>query len=91
MELEAEIIAKENEQKELESFLSHPVAQKAFADSKQQQDTLVDIICDVPVHDIESFFKHFEAVGHLRGLRRMEALLRDDLEDIKEELKTLRK
>lgn len=91
MELEAEIQAKENEQKELESFLSHPVARKAFTDSKEQQETLVDILCNNTVHDFETFFAHFEAVGHLRGLRRMEALLQFDLEEVKAQLKELKK
>jgi hypothetical protein len=89
MEPVAEQHALENEQKAIEQYLEHPISRKIFADNAEQQEQLVTVICDIPIHDIESFFKHFEAVGHLRGLRRGKGLVLDDLETIKNQLKEL--
>lgn len=89
MDITAERQRLENERNAIEQYLDHPISRKIFSDNKDQQERLVDTICNVPIVDLESFFKHFEAVGHLRGLRRAKALIMDDVEEIEAALKAL--
>jgi hypothetical protein len=89
MDITAERQRLENEQRAIAAYLDHPISRKIFEDNEEQQQSLVTILTDIPIHDIESFFKHFEAVGHLRGLRRSKALIQDDVEDIERQLKEL--
>ena len=86
MDKQAEL---DNEMRAIEAYLDHPISRKIKTDNLEQQEALVEVICNIPIHDIESFFKHFEAVGHLRGLRRANAIVQDDLDEIKEKLKEL--
>jgi hypothetical protein len=79
----------ENERAMIESYLSHPITRKIISDNKEEQEKLVNLICAQAITDVETFFAHHEAVGHLRGLRRAEAIIRFDLEEIKEKLEEL--
>jgi hypothetical protein len=79
----------ENEKRAIQQWLDHPITRKIITDNKEQQEALMPILVDHPIVDIESFFKHFEAVGHLRGLRRQSAIIKDDVEEIEEQLKAL--
>jgi len=89
MDITAEKQRLENEKRAIQAYLDHPISRKIFEDNEEQQQMLVGVLTDIPIHDLESFFKHFEAVGHLRGLRRSKALIQDDVEDIETQLKDL--
>ncbi len=80
VELEAEVVT-------IENYLNHPITKRIFADSVTEQDTLVKLILERPVTNFETFLAREQALGHLRGLRRARALVQDELEDIREELK----
>ena len=81
-ELESQALA-------LENYLQHPVTIELIRDIDEQSEALINTICEVPITDIESFFKHFESKGHLRGLRRAKAMLTTNLEEVKEQLKEI--
>lgn len=87
MDLDAKRIELENQKAAITGYLNHPVTLELLKDLKEGQEGLVSILCDVPILGIESFFKHFESVGHLRGLRRAESLLMSNLEDVTTQLK----
>lgn len=90
MDITAEKQRLENELRAIEQYLNHPISRKIFTDNEEQQQALINGILEVPVTDIESFFKRFEAIGHLRGLRRSKALVQDDIEEIESQLKELK-
>jgi hypothetical protein len=79
----------EGEMDQIRGYLDHPITKRIFADNDEQQEALVKIICDFPIMDLESFFKHFESVGHLRGLRRAKAIVTSELERIEQEIEEL--
>lgn len=79
----------ENEQAQIENFLSHPVAVKILADNAEQQEMLLKMFIDNPIVDLRGLIDHFEQRGHLRGLRRAKALVEGSLEEIKDQLKEL--
>lgn len=77
----------EGAKRDIEKYLSHPFTKRIFDDSVKEQEALVRVICNNDIIDLATFFAHFAAVGHLRGLRRAQSLFQDDLEDIETELK----
>jgi len=79
----------ESEKRAIQQYLDHPISREILKDNEEGQEALVNTICNVPITDAESFFKHFEAVGHLRGLRRMRSLIDENVERIAQELKEL--
>ena len=89
MENEALRTQKENEKLALEQYMLHPFTKQILDDSHAEQEVLIDLLCMRPVNNIETFFAHFEAIGHLRGLRRGEAMLQETLKTIEQELKEL--
>jgi hypothetical protein len=89
MDITAERQRLENEKRGIEQYLNHTISRKIFGDNEEQQKSLLDTILNVPVVDFESFVKHFEAIGHLRGLRRSKALVQDDIEEIQVALEAL--
>jgi hypothetical protein len=89
MDKQAELNQLEGERIQIEEYLNHPITRKIVADNAEQQKALVDIICDGLIVDIESFFKHFQSVGHLRGLRRAQAIITDTLEEVTDKIKEL--
>lgn len=86
MDVDAKRAELESQKLGLENYLQHPVTVEVIRDLDEQSERLVRQLCNEPIRDIESFFNHFESVGHLRGLRRAKALLTTNLENIKEEL-----
>lgn len=89
MDKDAERKVLEDERAFVASYVNHPLALSIEEDSMVQQDALVAILTDRTIDSIESFFAHFEAVGHLRGLRRSRALALAKLEEVKDKLKEL--
>lgn len=77
----------ENELRSVEAFQKHPLMQELLADNRAQQEALISLLCNESVVNIETFFAHFAALGHLRGLRRMPGLVEDKLEEIKTRMK----
>lgn len=72
-------------------YLDHPISRKWLADNANEQEKAVRLICNEPIDSIEAFFNHWQAVGHLRGLRRARSIIDDDLEEIKQQLEDLPK
>lgn len=89
MDKAAAIHAKTKELDEIHAYLNHPITQRILRDNQEQENALIDLICDAQIDSIAGFFAHFQAVGHLRGLRRGRALVMDSLETVNEELKEL--
>ena len=89
MDKETQRTQLEAEKNELRGYLEHPFTKQIFADSAESQEALIELLCQQPIINIETFFAHFEAIGHLRGLRRAKALITGNLEDIEQQLKEL--
>lgn len=89
MDIDAERKKLEDQQAFIQSWLEHPITQETTQDNSEQQQALVDLICNRPIDSFGSFFAHFEAVGELRGLRRAKGITQDSLESVKRELKEL--
>jgi len=79
----------ENDLAVIEAYLDHPISREILKDNDEQQRGLIEVICDLPVVNIETFFAHFSAVGELRGLRRARVSLEGKADDIREQLKEL--
>ena len=73
----------------IRAYTEHPLTKKILDDGNEQQNTLIDLLCNQPIHNFETFFAHFEAIGHLRGLRRADSILCDAVEETETELKQL--
>lgn len=89
MDTTAERQKLESEKRAIEQYLEHPISREIFQDNEDTQQSLINILTNVPIIDIESFFKHFEAVGHLRGLRQSKQLIQDSVDTIERQLKEL--
>lgn len=92
MDQEAERLQLESEKAQLHGWLENLITRKIEADNKEQQEAAVVTILEHPITDLESFFKHFEAVGHLRGLRRSspKLVIQDRLEEIEDKLREIK-
>lgn len=89
MDITAEKSRLDNEKRAIQAYLDHPISRKIFEDNETEQEKLINTLCNVPIDSIEAFFNHFEAVGHLRGLRRAMSLVKDDIEEVEQQLKEL--
>jgi hypothetical protein len=89
MDITAERQRLENEQRAIEQYLSHPITREILADNQNEQEKAIRLLTNQPIDSIEAFFNHFEAVGHLRGLRRSRSIIDDSIEDIKDQLENL--
>lgn len=89
MDITAERQRLENELRAIEQYLDHPITREILADNKTEQEKAIRLLTNEPIESIEAFFNHFEAVGHLRGLRRAKSIVDDSIEDIKVQLKDL--
>lgn len=87
MDSDAERKKLEDEKAYILGWRNHPISLQVFEDSKNEQHALIELITNNPINSFEAFFAHFEAVGHLRGLRRAEAIVKDKLEEVQEQLK----
>lgn len=77
----------ESDKRAIEVYLNHPLTKELFEDNRAQQDQAINILCEHDIDSIGAFFAHITAVGHLRGLRRIPALIKDKLEEIDEQIK----
>lgn len=89
MDKDAEIKALVDEKAFVVGWENHPITQAVFQELKEQQELAIGLICAQPINSIEAFFNHFEAIGHLRGLRQVKALTADRLETIETQLKEM--
>jgi hypothetical protein len=89
MDTTAERNRLESEKLALEQYLDHPISKEILSDNEESQQRLINTITHVPIDSIEAFFNHWEAVGHLRGLRQSKQLMLDSLEIIESQLKDL--
>jgi len=89
MDITAERQRLENERKAIQQYLEHPITRDIIADNTVEQEKAIRLLTHQPIDSIEAFFNHFEAVGHLRGLRRSRSIIDDSIEDIEEQLKNL--
>lgn len=78
----------ENELRAIEIYLDHPISRRILADNSEEQEKCINIICNVPT-TMDTLPSHFEAVGHLRGLRRSKSILDESVEEIKQQLKEI--
>lgn len=77
----------ENEMRAIEQYLEHPLSKAILKDSEEQQEAIISLLCNNPITNVETFFAHFEAIGHLRGLRRAKVLIEEAVENVKTQLK----
>lgn len=89
MDADAEKKVLTDERDFIQSYLDHPLTEELETTCKEAEESLTGLICDQPIVNIETFFAHFESVGHLRGLRRSRAFMRSKLEDVKQRIKEL--
>lgn len=89
MDIDAERQKLESQKAFIESWLEHPLTQEVTRDNEEQQQGLIDLICNREPDSIGAFFAHFIAIGELRGLRRSKGITQDSLQSVKEELKNL--
>ena len=84
---EAQQLQLEGKKVEIEQYLNHPVTQHVKRDLEEQEVSLMHTLLEVPITDLESLVRFFEARGHLRGLKRSRAIVGDALEEVNEQLK----
>lgn len=89
MDKDAEIQKLIDERGFVQAWSEHPITVAVFQDLKEQQEAAIVLVCNEPIKNLQSFFAHFEAVGHLRGLRRVQAITQDRLDEIDQQLKEL--
>lgn len=86
MDIEAERQKLEDKKAYIEAYLDHPISKEIFRDNVEEQDAAINLICNVPIDSVQSFFAHFQSVGYLHGLRRSRAITTDSLEEVKNQL-----
>jgi hypothetical protein len=89
MDIDAERQKLENARDFVKGWLAHPITESVIRNNKESQEKFIDLLCNQPIHNIETFFAHFEAIGHLRGLRQSSALVQEQLDVVIEQLKEL--
>lgn len=70
-----------------DAYFNHPVTQSFISESREAEDALTSLICNQEIVSLETFFAHFVAIGHLKGLRAGRVLLKEEYDGLKEELK----
>jgi len=78
----------EDELKFLELWLDHKTTREVFSDLREQSEAVLRIILEQPITDLETFFSREQAMGHLRGLRHVQATIQDKVQEQKAKLKT---
>lgn len=89
MDIDAEKEKLENQKAFIQSWLDHPLTVEVQRDNEDQQQGLIDLICNREPDSIGAFFAHFIAIGELRGLRRSKGITEDSLRSVEQELKEL--
>lgn len=79
----------DNELAMVEAYRQHPLTQRFLKENAEEQEKSLVILCEQPIHNIETFFAHFECVGHLRALRRDALFLRVVEAEIQDQIETL--
>lgn len=79
----------EKELAELETLFASAPMQILRQDLQEQEESLINLLCNTQITDIGTFFSHFEAVGHLRGIRQTKATFVGAIEEIKQKLSEL--
>jgi hypothetical protein len=86
---QAEQLRLKNEEDVLQAYLDHPISKDIELDNKESQDRFMTVLIDDPITDIQSLINHFEARGHLRGLRQAKALILQSVEEVRQRIKEL--
>lgn len=89
MDIDAEKKKLEDQLAYTQAWLEHPLTLEVTRDNEEQQQGLIDLICNREPDSIGSFFAHFIAIGELRGLRRSKGITLDSLQSVKTELQEL--
>lgn len=89
MDTTAERQRLESDERAIKAYLDHPITRKVAEDNEIEQEKAINLITNVPVDSIEAFFNLFQAIGHLRGLRRAASIVQDDVDMVATQLKEL--
>jgi hypothetical protein len=89
MDKDAEIKQLTDERAYVLGWLDHPITKEIFQDLAEQQEEGLSMLCNRTPESIETFFGHYEAIGELRGIRRVKGLVEGKLADIEMQLKDL--
>ena len=79
----------EDEKRNVQVWLKNPITVALLQDNLEEQEKAINLLTNVPVTNIETFFAHFEVVGHLRGLRQGLATVPSMLAEIEAKLKEI--
>jgi len=91
MDIDTKVADIENELRSIAAWRALPVTQALYKDSQEEQESIINLVLEVPVTNIETFLAREQALGHLRGLRRTEAIVSGMEESLRFELKQLPK
>lgn len=89
MDKDAEIKQLTDSRDWIRGWLDHPITKEVFQDLAEQQESGLSLLCGRTPNSIETFLGHFEAIGELRGIRRVKALVDGKLVEIEEQIKDL--
>ena len=67
----------------------HPFTKELFQANAEAQNSMIELLCSAEVTNMETFFAHFTAVGHLRGLRQLPNAFNETLADINAKINEL--
>jgi hypothetical protein len=73
----------------LVAWRDHPFTKELFQANAEAQESAIALLCNCDITNVETFFAHFAAIGHLRGLRQLTQAYRGALEEIDNEIKDL--
>lgn len=79
----------EQELKQVESFLNHPVNLAALKAIDVRKGQYVTAILEIPVTDFSSFLRREQQIGALRALGFLKEVQQSEVERIKEEIQNL--
>lgn len=89
MDLDTELQRLEAKKAVLLGWLESPVTKEVLQQNKEEEETAVALLCNVPVSSIETFFAHFEVVGFLRGLRATRNSVISSIDDLNREIREI--
>lgn len=89
MDKDAEIKQLTDTRDWIRGWLEHPITKEVFQDLADQQERGLGMLCNYTPDSLQTFFGHFEAIGELRGIRRVKGLVEGKLAEIELQLKDL--
>lgn len=89
MDKAADTKALEDKRTLLLQWREHPFTKELFQANEDAQKGMVNVLCNCEIVNMETFFAHFTAVGHLRGLRQLPDAFAGTLDSIANEIKAL--